>query len=133
MKRPEVIWISGMPFDVHFDHVMLATIIVDDGAPPAVGTANADKLIIVIDERLPIARQRDVLMHEVLHGIVAFTALRNVTEPWSEELVVDVFATQLAYVLRVNPELVEFILHPGVEFIPDSGGGEDTQTGEGES
>ncbi len=146
MNQPEIIWVAGMPFDVYFDHTKLATTLMEADGPPAVGASSSDKLEIIVDDRLPIPRQRDVLLHETLHCIWSFTSIRNATDA-SEEMVVDAIATALVYVLRVNPDLVGFLITGSPSetsenlikleiqrvFEEDSGGGEDTQDGEGET
>lgn len=109
MKRPEVIWVGAFPFKIYFDHVKLAVMTADDGVKAAVGACNADKLEIVIDERLPEPRQRDVLIHEVLHAMWAFSGIRNADE-LTEEFVVDALSADLLYVLRVNPDFVEYLI-----------------------
>lgn len=119
MKRPEVIWVGSFPFKVYFDHVKLAVSTTNDNVQAAVGTSNYDKLEIIIDDRLPEPRQRDVLIHEVLHTIWSFGALRNVSE-LTEELVVDVLSAQWLYVLRVNPDFVEYLIHGSAADTPET-------------
>ncbi len=119
MKRPEVIWIGPFPFDIYFDHVRLAVITTNDNVQAAVGASHSDQLRIVIDDRLPEPRQRDVLIHEVLHAIWSFTGIRNADE-LNEELVIDALSAPWLYVLRVNPDFTEYLIHGSAADTPEA-------------
>lgn len=119
MRKPELIWIGPFPFDIYFDHVKLALSTTNDGVSKAVGATNSDMLEIIVDERLPESRQRDVLIHEVFHAIWSFAALRN-AEEMTEELVIDSLTAPWLYVLRVNPDFVDYLIAGSVSDTPET-------------
>lgn len=119
MKLPETVWIGPFQFHIYFDHVKLAVQTSNDQVVAAVGASNSDRLEIMIDDRLPVSRQKDVLIHELFHAIWSFAALRNAGE-LTEELVVDAMSAPWLHVLRVNPDLVAFLIHGSAADTPEA-------------
>ncbi len=74
------------------------------------GSTDKDELLIALDARLPASRQRETLLHEVLHAAWGSTSLRSTGAHEHEEVVVDALAPVLLDALRRNPALVAFLL-----------------------
>ena len=74
------------------------------------GSTIADDLTIVLAGDLPRSRQRETLLHEVLHACWDESALRSHEDACKlEELVVTALSQTLVDVLRRNPKLVAFL------------------------
>jgi hypothetical protein len=63
-------------------------------------------------------RAGDTLLHEVLHAIWDLSGFDQVAE-LNEENIVRSMATWLSLTLKENPKLVDFIINPNENWIPD--------------
>lgn len=106
MKSPKRIKTNGTTVAVDSDVKLL-------NAADADGHYDPSGERICVNPELPPARQRVVLLHEVLHVAWFYGGLSNFFENTKqEEAIVDVLAKQLVPLLRENPRLVEFLTAP---------------------
>jgi len=73
---------------------------------------------IFLSENQHAERAGDTLLHEVLHAIWDVAGFDTMPD-LHEETIVRSTATWLSAVLRDNPQLADFILHPNEKWIPD--------------
>ena len=64
---------------------------------------------IYLNPQMSAATAADTLMHEIIHAIYTVTGLDDTEE---EETLATTLGLWLPMVLRRNPEVLEFILHP---------------------
>lgn len=75
------------------------------------GSTVAENLTIILAGDRPASRQRETLLHELIHCCWEESALRSHEEATKhEELVVTALAQVLIDVLRRNPKLVAFLI-----------------------
>lgn len=78
------------------------------GANPLYGSVNYDTMKIVLREDLPITREAETLIHELLHLIGYFTNTFNDIKE-HEEKIVDNTSNGLYLLFKDNPELLDYL------------------------
>lgn len=82
------------------------------GAEPLRGECSTDRLRIVLDVELPIARIRQVVLHELLHAVYESTGLGAELGDKAEEAQIARLTNPLLDLLRRNPTLVAYLTAP---------------------
>ena len=102
MKPPRRVLVSPFVVEVTFARVL----------PDASGTCSPDHGSIVLsEEQQAEAQQRDTVLHELLHTVIAqgLGAPLKELDKAAEEMVVGFLAPRILGLLRDNPKLVEYL------------------------
>ena len=110
LSRPSQIQVGSLSFEINWSKDAINRLIVEANKPDAWGYVDYNTLLIHIDGEQPVQRQRNTLMHEVLHCIWHETGLDDVEEA-TEEYLIGSLTGRLVGVLRDNPELVAYLTH----------------------
>ena len=108
--RPDHVWIGPHHFDIIYDEATLGLRTMDDGQQPAWGLLSFKDGAIYLDPRRPESGVRSSLVHEILHGVWQTVGLPNGDlGGYNEELVVNALGEILSMVLRMNPNLLDYM------------------------
>lgn len=107
--RPTLVWIGAKPFLIEYDKAVL------DGhngrdRKDRMGRTDMRDLEITIDHTLAEQVIRDTLLHECLHAVWIDAGLDEM-ENLTEEQIINTIAPRLVSMMRVNPELMEYMLY----------------------
>ncbi len=107
MKRPELVWVGAKPYTVTYSNEKIR-LKSADRQKGLLGNTDHCSLEIIIDDAPVEQVIRDTLLHEVLHCIWEDAGIRDME--MTEEDIVGCVSPRLVSVLRVNPELVEYLV-----------------------
>lgn len=107
MKRPDLIWVGALPYAVTYDHDAIR-IAAANMQKDIVGHSQHHTLQITVDNDVAEQVIRDTLLHEVLHCI--WNDAGMVALEMTEEGIISCLTPRLVSVLRVNPELVAYLV-----------------------
>lgn len=117
MNEPEVVYIGPHDIEIQWNTRELLEKNQQDGKD-GFGFSDFDKMRIVIDERCPVTRKREVLLHELLHFVIwAFAIALPVNEDAkyphgmdAEEMFIQQMTGPWLLVMYQNPELFQWML-----------------------
>ncbi len=110
MRRPKRVKIGPFVFTIEFNESAVTRAAKDrEDEGPYYGVTSFEKLLIAISPSLtPI--EREVLMHEVLHGICSVSGLGAKLKGDEEETIVSAISPYLLDTLRENKTVTRFLL-----------------------
>ncbi|KKL51030.1 hypothetical protein LCGC14_2299560 [marine sediment metagenome] len=108
VERPAQIWIGAKPFSVIYDKDVLDRHNGRD-RQDRIGRTDTRGLEITIDPTLAEQIIRDTLLHECLHAVWIDAGLDEM-ESLTEEQIVNTLTPRLVSMMRVNPELMDYML-----------------------
>lgn len=102
-RPPKALDLLGKEYTVRVDHMMR-------DLDAASGKCMPSKCLILLAGDQDVQQQRDTLLHELLHGLWSEMGLSEEVKDEHEETIVRRLGTALLYVLRANPELMDYLL-----------------------
>lgn len=108
MKRPDLIWVGALPYTVAYDHDAIR-ITAADIRKDIVGHSQHHTLQITVNDDVAEQVIRDTLLHEVLHCIWNDAGMAGLE--MTEEEIIGCLTPRLVSVLRVNPELIAYLVY----------------------
>lgn len=112
MTRPDHLVIAGQPFEVRWDDRAVGRL--HDARLPDddLGTVQVSEQLIVIRAGQAPHSQRDAVLHEVIHALMAMTGHDEIAEQDEIERLVGALAVGLLAVLRQNPDATAWLAEP---------------------
>ena len=111
MNRPDHVWIGPHKFDIIYDEKQLGLEAMDDRQEPAWGHISFKSGTITLDPRRPESGTRASLLHEIVHAVWQTVGLPSGNlDGYTEEIVVNALAEILSMVLRLNPDLLAYMM-----------------------
>lgn len=99
MKRPTSLKVSGIKYRVKYDY----------GDPENYGETDPDTNTINLRDKLPEDKLIRVFVHELTHAVIFETPF-STRKRFDLEEVCDIVGWHFLDMLRVNPEIVQYIL-----------------------
>lgn len=108
MKPPRTIKIGPHRYTVRVDKARIDHHAHEIGDPLA-GACEHDELEIAVDPNLVPSKQREIVLHESLHGMIATSGLGILIGHKREERACRLLAPLLLQVIRDNPALIRYL------------------------
>lgn len=109
IERPSQVWIGAHLYSIDYDHDEMMRHC-GERHKDLLGVSNHHNLYILIDDGVAEQLIRDVLWHEIMHCIWAESGTNELSN-MSEEEIVSVLTPRIVSMMRVNPDVMSYMLY----------------------